>query len=434
MFKKLTLGFLIVLAIVATISATQQTPAAKTPAACLQEVRDFAAKSQQEMVENTKPTAGETGIQLSQRRAPLIAQINQAKIALARQCAARIDQKTLTDKDLVSMADLYVEAGQPDLAGSVVANALVIKTYSPAERAGLLVYAVTTVLREPKSDDRNARLEKFVSELDSSPVATIEQKLEAHGRMNSWYRYDDIDEGIIRHSTFIIDAKKNLNAEQRKKYGGLIVGAYVNMAEALAGQGMNDRALALLNTAKTEMSDVPTVSRSVDPEIDRLKLVGTAAAPIKAPRWLNMPGGKTEIAMPGSVTLLEFSAHWCVPCKESYPGVNRLLAKYGARGFRTVLVTRFYGYFEQERNITPEVEFERDRKYFVEHEMNVPIAVGDRPTAAAPDPNDVSYKVGGIPQIHLVDKQGKIRLVMVGYDDANEPKLAKMIEDLLKEK
>jgi len=34
----------------------------------------------------------------------------------------------------------------------------------------------------------------------------------------------------------------------------------------------------------------------------------------------------------------------------------------------------------------------------------------------------------------LIDKKGKIRLIMVGYDDVNEPRLAKMIEDLLKEK
>ena len=48
--------------------------------------------------------------------------------------------------------------------------------------------------------------------------------------------------------------------------------------------------------------------------------------------------------------------------------------------------------------------------------------------------SDEAYRVGGIPQIMLVDKKGTIRLIMVGYDDANEPKLAKMIEDLLKEK
>jgi thioredoxin-related protein len=51
-----------------------------------------------------------------------------------------------------------------------------------------------------------------------------------------------------------------------------------------------------------------------------------------------------------------------------------------------------------------------------------------------PDPNFAAYKVGGIPQIHLLDKQGKLRLIMTGYDDENEAKLAKIIEDLLKEK
>ena len=51
-----------------------------------------------------------------------------------------------------------------------------------------------------------------------------------------------------------------------------------------------------------------------------------------------------------------------------------------------------------------------------------------------PDRNLAAYKVGGIPQIHLLDKQGRIRLIMVGYDDANEPRLARMIEDLLREK
>ena len=113
--------------------------------------------------------------------------------------------------------------------------------------------------------------------------------------------------------------------------------------------------------------------------------------------------------------------------------VNRLRQKYGRQGFRAVLATQLYGYFEQERNLSPQEEFERNRKYYAEHGMDVPIAVGDRISATTPNPNDTHYKVGGIPQIHLIDKKGRIRLVMVGYDEANEPKLAKMIEDLLKE-
>jgi thiol-disulfide isomerase/thioredoxin len=194
------------------------------------------------------------------------------------------------------------------------------------------------------------------------------------------------------------------------------------------------------------LKDVPAdvITRSVQPEIERLQLVGTAAAPLTAPQWLNMPAGTTRLDLKGKVTLLEFSAHWCIPCKESYPGVNRLLAKYRAQGFQVAMGTRLYGYFEAEKNLTPDVEFARDKTYFAEHDMNVPIAVGPLVTVKAvdgkvqylpeQDPNDVHYKVGGIPQIHLIDKQGRIRLVMVGYDDANESKLAKMIETMLAEK
>ena len=105
------------------------------------------------------------------------------------------------------------------------------------------------------------------------------------------------------------------------------------MAEALAGQGMNDEALALLRRTLAEWSDVPRASESyLAPAIARYSLVGTGAAPIKAPRWLNAPSDLTEMAMDGAVTLLEFTAHWCGPCRESYPGINRLRQQYGRRG------------------------------------------------------------------------------------------------------
>jgi hypothetical protein len=63
-----------------------------------------------------------------------------------------------------------------------------------------------------------------------------------------------------------------------------------------------------------------------------------------------------------------------------------------------------------------------------------PVRNTDGTTTFQRDPNDESYKVGGIPQIHLIDRKGCIRLIMVGYDDANEPKIAEMIERLLAEK
>src|SRR5262245_7199578 len=308
MFRKFLISIVVLLGWTVGTSATPQNSvsdvpktSATTPAGCLQEVRDFVAKRQRE---TTATSAA-------------VSEINRAKSAMAAECANRLNTQAVADKDLVSLADLYMEAGQPEKTASVINRAIVYKSLSPADRAAVLVYGVRAGLKEPKTDERNTRLEKYVDELDRSTAATIEQKLEAHVQMNGWYRYDDVDSGIIKHSSWIIDTMKKLSAEQRKKAGSAAISAYVNLAEAWAGQGMNDKALNLLASATKDLADIPNVARSVDPEVGRLKLVGAPAAAITAPHWLNMPAGQTELRMPGSVTFLEFSAHWCTPCKES---------------------------------------------------------------------------------------------------------------------
>ena len=160
--------------------------------------------------------------------------------------------------------------------------------------------------------------------------------------------------------------------------------------------------------------------------------------------WFNGPASKS-LDLAGKVTLLEFTAHWCGPCRESYPGVNRLRAKYGAQGFQVVLSTRLYGYFESERNLAADAEIAKDKTYFEHHELSdVPVAIGPYVSIKSvngkivyepqPDPNDVAYGVSGIPQIHLIDKKGNLRLIMVGYDNSNEAQLSKIIEAMLKEK
>ncbi len=403
-----------------------------TPADCIKTIRDFVITRQQQL----RPPTGMT--------ADIVRQVDKERIALAQECAAKFDAKTIALGNLPALADLYTEAGQPDLAKLALERALAAPNQPPGDRAIVLAQAVRSGLREPKSDQRNARLEAYVDELDRLPDEVFEQKFAAHNALNNYYRGDDIDAGIIKHSLWIIGAAKTFTPDVRQKLGMNVGSAYANLAEAWAGQGAHDKALELLRTAQTEWTDVPRISNGYfSPLIDRLMLVGTVGKPISASRWLNMPEGTSSIAMPGPVTLLEFTAHWCGPCKESYPGLKRLLAKYGPQGFRVVFATELYGYFEAERNLSPESEFEKDRQYFTQKEgFSVPIAVSSRPEPEVvngrpvytPDKNLAAYKVGGIPQIQLIDRQGRIRLIMVGYDDANEPRLAKMIEDLLNEK
>jgi thiol-disulfide isomerase/thioredoxin len=420
----------------AVLFAAAQTPAATagaqlTPAQCLADVRAFVTKRQTEL----RPLTTEKIIAL-----------NAERTAKLKECAGKFDINTTTaPKDLSGLADLYADAGMIDMANAAVAKAMAGGNLATPDRAQLLLQSVRLMLREPKGDERNARLEKIVDQLDTLPDAdAFDQKFNAHYSMNGFYRADDIDAGIIKHSTWLIETGAALSPEMRKKYGPMMLSAYVNMAEAWAGQGMNDKAIALLKRAPTDWPEVPNAADRIKSTLDRYLLVGTEAAAITAPTWLNGAPGPASMDMKGHVTLLEFTAHWCGPCKESYPGINRLRERFGPKGFRVVLATRLYGYFEAEQNLDAATEIARDKTYFAAHHLDVPIGISDRVVpvvkdgvvtyTTGPDPNDTAYRVGGIPQIHLIDKQGRIRLIMVGYDDANEPKLARLIEGLLSEK
>ena len=422
------------------VSAFAQTPTAAappaTPADCVKSARDFTAKRQKELV----PLTSEKMIQITGER-----------VAQEKECAAKFDAKTLAPAGLVSLAELYGDMGDAAASAALLDR---VKTHPGASKtdiANAIALQVGNGLREPKSAERNARLEKLVDELDALGPGAFDQQFTAHSRMNGYYRADDIDAGIIKHSTWLIKAGETCPPENRQKLGSTIASAHVNMAEAWAGQGMTEKAIALLNSGMKNWGDIvsrpgaPSTGETYfKPELERLALVGTPAAALVAPNWFNGPSTK-ELAMPGHVTLLEFTAHWCGPCRESYPGVNRLRAKYGPQGFRVALATQLYGYFETQRNLSAEDEIARDKTYFAHHELgDVPVAIGNRVIAKVvngkveyetpKDANDVAYKVGGIPQIHLIDKHGRIRLIMVGYDEANEAQLAKVIESLLNEK
>ncbi len=400
-----------------------QSPQAPTPQDCVQQGRQFASKRQQEL----RPLTAE-----------IVKQIDAERVKMVRECAAGFDVAKAPVDQLPAFIELYMDAQQPELAERAIALGTA-SGVATRTRADVLLATVRFLLRQPKSPARNARAERFSDMLDALPDEALDQKIAAHSALNGYYRADDIDAGIVTHSTWLIDAAKTATPELRKKYGPGMVSAYVNLAEAHAGQGQNDKALALLRRAPVEMSDVPKVEDRVKPALARYLLVGRPAAPVSAAVWLNRADAAAPIDLKGHVTLLQFTAHWCGPCKESYPGMTRLQQRFKDRGFQVVFYTRTYGYFESERNLPREAEIARDRNYFAHYGFTHPIAIGtpssaivDGKTVYQEDPVEGAYGVGGIPQINVIDAQGNLRLIMIGYDDANEEKLASFIEGLLK--
>jgi thiol-disulfide isomerase/thioredoxin len=413
------------------VRAEQSTQAAQqaSPAGCLQVATDY-------LNEHVKAARAEGPLTSDRYQA-----ITRERAKVAAECVATISLADTPPGDLVTLAQVYSLADQPEHANAAIARALAVQGLGVPERAKMLGASVRLVLSQPVSDARNAQAERYVAQLDALPDTVIMDKIAAHGALNSYYRADDIDAGIIVHSTKLIECGRKLAPEQRKATGTTLIMAYNNLAEALADREETAQALDLLRRAPKELAGLDRVDEIITPTLERYLLVGTAAAPIEAPRWLNAPAGTRKLDPKGAVRLIQFTAHWCGPCREAYPGVIRLSKRYADKGFQVAMVTQLYGYFGNRRNLSPADELSADETYFREHGITFPIAVADMPEektvngkiVPAVNENEANYRVGGIPQIMIIDKRGRIRLIMVGYDDKNEERLAALISRLLAE-
>src|SRR5262249_40740263 len=136
------------------------------------------------------------------------------------------------------------------------------------------------------------------------------------------------------------------------------------------------------------------------------------------------------------ISIVQFTAHWCVPCKKSYPPMNRLMDRYQGKPVESIMATELYGYIGTKRGLTPDQEVAADRDYYTgEHKLTSTVAINPPGTDATyPTSNEGRYAVGGIPEIVIIDRKGVIRATVVGWDKGNEARFAAFIDKLLAEK
>jgi thiol-disulfide isomerase/thioredoxin len=406
-----------------------------TPAECLKSAREY----RQALMKDLQARLKESGKQVTQED---VNAVGAQAAGYASGCAAPFARADVPAADMPALAELLVEAQQLEAATQTIAKALAAPGADAAAKAATLTTGVRILSRQIRQPGVLDQAESWVAQLEALPASYVRERIEAHGVLNGYYRADDIDAGIIRHSTRLIELNAALPADQRTPpLSNTIVAAYSNLAEAWAGQEQTAKALDLLRRAPVELKGMEGVTERLAPTIERYELVGRPGAAIEAPAWLNAPAGTTKLDMAGGVTWLQFTAHWCGPCREAYPAAVRLQQQFGARGFRVVMATQLYGYFENRRNLGPADELAAIREYFPKHGIVWPVAVADnipvviengRPVRKV-NVNDANYKVAGIPQIHILDRKGVVRLIMIGFDEANEPRLAAMIARLLAE-
>jgi len=165
------------------------------------------------------------------------------------------------------------------------------------------------------------------------------------------------------------------------------------------------------NTLRSFLAGIAALAAAV---VARADVKVGDAFPVLAPSELVNLGGGEIPALNGKVSLVDFWASWCAPCKASFPAMAKLYNEYSPRGLQIVAVsidekpaaaTTFW-----KKMSPPFVALhDRDQK-LVEH-----VVVPTMPTS------------------YLIDHSGRVRFVHAGFHgDLSE--LRKEIETLLAEK
>jgi len=114
----------------------------------------------------------------------------------------------------------------------------------------------------------------------------------------------------------------------------------------------------------------------------------------------------------GRVVYVDFWASWCGPCRRSFPWMNELQQKYGARGLTIVGIN---------------VDKKRaDAERFLQQTPAAFTIVFDEPGATP-----AAYAVKGMPSSYLIDAQGKVAAVEIGFFDDHKTSLEERIRALL---
>ena len=114
----------------------------------------------------------------------------------------------------------------------------------------------------------------------------------------------------------------------------------------------------------------------------------------------------------GKVVYVDFWASWCGPCRRSFPWMNEMQQKYGAKGF-TVLAINV-----DKRRADAD-------KFLVLLPASFPVVYDEAGTTPA------AFAVQGMPSSYLIDARGNVSFVERGFTDESRGPLEERVKALL---
>lgn len=132
------------------------------------------------------------------------------------------------------------------------------------------------------------------------------------------------------------------------------------------------------------------------------------------PAIANAEDTLTLSQLKGSVTYLDFWASWCGPCRLSLPALDEIYQELAPKGLKVMA-------------ISVDVVEEDAWDFLARYPVTYPVAIdteGNIPKA---------YAVNGMPSGYLIDREGRVRAVHVGFKRGDEDALRSEILQLLEE-
>ncbi len=130
----------------------------------------------------------------------------------------------------------------------------------------------------------------------------------------------------------------------------------------------------------------------------------------------SLPTAKGEVValekLRGKVVYVDFWASWCGPCRRSFPWMNEMQQKYGAKGFTVVAIN------------VDKKRADAD-KFLAVLPANFPVVYDEAGTAPA------AFAVQGMPSSYLIDARGNVSYVERGFVEESRGPLEDRVKALL---